>query len=42
MKSFKKAKFLCEDCEFVGQSKDTVEVHAGKTHTDYNECGYVK
>ena len=37
--SFKEAKFQCEDCEFVGQSKDTMEVHAGKTHTDNYECG---
>ena len=37
--SFKSAKFKCEDCDFVGQSQETMEVHIGKTHTDTFECG---
>ena len=31
---FKEAKFQCEDCAFVGQSNDTMEVYGRKTHTD--------
>ena len=37
--SFKEAKFKCEDCDFVGQSRETMEVHIGKSHTDNFECG---
>ena len=37
--SFKEAKFKCEDCDFVGQSRETMEVHIGKNHTDNFECG---
>ena len=37
--SFKEAKFKCEDCDCVGQSRETMEVHIGKTHTDNFECG---
>ena len=37
--SFKKVKFKCEDCDFVGQSRETMEVHIGKAHTDQFECG---
>ena len=36
--SFKEAKFKCEDCDFVGQSRETMEVHIGKSHTDKFEC----
>ena len=32
--SFKDARFKCEYCEFVGESKETMELHIGKTHTD--------
>ena len=37
--SFKEARFKCEDCEFVGMCKETMDVHAGKNHTDTFECG---
>ena len=37
--SFNEAKFKCEDCDFVGQSGETMEVHIGKNHTDNFECG---
>ena len=37
--SFKEVKFKCEDCDFVGQSRETMEVHIGKSHTDNFECG---
>ena len=37
--SFKKANFKCADCEFVGTTEETMEVHSGKTHTDTFECG---
>ena len=37
--SYKKAEFKCDDCEFVGESEETMEVHIGKTHSDRIECG---
>ena len=37
--SYKEAKFKCEDCEFVGEKFETMEVHLGKFHTDSFECG---
>ena len=37
--SFKKAQYKCEDCNFVGQSVETMEVHNGKGHNDAFECG---
>ena len=37
--SYKEAKFKCEDCEFVGERFETMEVHMGKCHTDKFECG---
>ena len=27
-------KYECEYCEFVGETKETMELHIGKTHTD--------
>ena len=36
---YKEAKFRCEDCPFVGKNFETMEVHAGKAHTDNLECG---
>ena len=36
---YKEAKFQCEDCPFVGKNFETMEVHAGKAHTDKLECG---
>ena len=37
--SFKDARFKCEDCEFVGESRETMELHSGRAHTDTFECG---
>ena len=37
--SYKEAKFKCEDCTFVGKWKETMEVHLGRSHTDFFECG---
>ena len=37
--SYKKAKFKCEDCEFVGECEATMEVHIGKDHSVNFECG---
>ena len=37
--SHKEAKFKCEDCDFVGEKFETMEVHMGKCHTDNFECG---
>jgi hypothetical protein len=31
--SYKKAKFNCEDCDFVGERFETMEVHMGKCRT---------
>ena len=30
--SYKKAAFQCGDCDFVGESEETMEVHIGKHH----------
>ena len=27
--SYKEAKFQCEDCEFVGKTRETMNVHVG-------------
>ena len=37
--SLKKAKYLCDECGFVGQSKVTMEVHIGKCHSEKFDCG---
>ena len=37
--SYKQANFRCEDCDFVGTNKCTMEVHIGKVHSDDFECG---
>merc|ERR1712129_411012 len=37
--SYKSAVFQCEDCNFVGENKYTMEVHSGKNHTNERECG---
>ena len=39
MHSYKEAKFQCEDCEFVGKTRETMDVHIGRYHTDKFECG---
>lgn len=37
--SYKEAKVKCEDCEFVFEKFEIMEVHMGKFHTDCFECG---
>ena len=37
--SYKQAKFKCDDCDFVGESELTMEVHIGKQHLEKYECG---
>ena len=37
--SYKKAKFLCDECDFVGKSVVTMEVHIGKKHSKTYDCG---
>ena len=37
--SYKKIEFKCVDCDFVGGSEETMEVHHGKKHSDSFECG---
>ena len=34
-----KAAFQCGDCEFVGESEETMEVYIGKYHSDKIESG---
>ena len=37
--SYKKVEFKCVDCDFVGASEETMNVHYGKKHSDSFECG---
>jgi dimeric dUTPase (all-alpha-NTP-PPase superfamily) len=37
--SYKNAKLKCHDCDFVGESDITMEVHIGKEHSENFECG---
>ena len=37
--SYKKAAYKCEDCEFIGESPYTMDVHIGKSHSENKECG---
>ena len=37
--SYIEARFKCVDCDFVGESNETMEVHVGKEHTNTFECG---
>ena len=37
--SYKKAKYLCDECDFVGKSVVTMEVHIGKNHSKTYDCG---
>jgi rubredoxin len=37
--SYKQAKFECDDCDFVGESDLTMEVHIEKQHSEKYECG---
>ena len=37
--SYIKARFRCEDCEFVGENEVTMEVHLVLAHSEYFECG---
>ena len=37
--SYKKAAYKCEDCEFIGESQFTMDVHIGKLHSEQIECG---
>ena len=37
--SYKEAIFKCEDFEFIGESKYTMDVYSGKHHVEDFECG---
>ena len=37
--SYKRANYKCDDCDFVGESEFTMEVHIGKFHSEKYECG---
>ena len=37
--SYKKAKYVCDECDFVGKSEVTMAVHIGKKHTKTFDCG---
>jgi hypothetical protein len=36
--SYKKSKYKCAECGFVGQNKVTMEVHMGKMHSENFGC----
>ena len=36
--SYKRANFKCEECDFIGQNKSTMQVHTGKYHSENYEC----
>ena len=37
--SYKKCEYKCEECDFCGTNKITMEVHLGKMHSENFECG---
>ena len=37
--SYKEVIFKCEDCDFIGESKYTMDVHIGRHHSENFECG---
>ena len=37
--SYKEARYKCDDCDFVGESGLTMDVHIGKHHSENHECG---
>ena len=37
--SYKKCEYKCEECDFCGTNKMTMEVHLGKMHSENFECG---
>lgn len=37
--SYKEANYKCDDCEFIGASDFTMEVHLGKCDSEKYECG---
>ena len=37
--SYKKAAYKCEDCDLIGESQYTMDVHIGKIHSENIECG---
>ena len=39
IRSYKKANFKCLECEFVGETEKTTDVHIGKEHSNNFDCG---
>ena len=37
--SYKKVEFKCDECDFVGKLRASMEVHIGKHHCEKYECG---
>ena len=37
--SYKQVEFRCEECDFLGETPFTMEVHLGKSHSDHFEFG---
>ena len=37
--SYTEATFNCQNCYFVGNCSETMDVHMGLNHTDNFECG---
>ena len=40
--SYMTREFIQPICDFLGENRDTMEVHIGKKHTDTFECGLCK
>ena len=37
--SYREAHYKCEECDFLGESEFTMEVHLGKLHSEKYDCG---
>ena len=37
--SYKKANYQCIDCNYIGDSQSTMDIHIGKRHSKQFECG---
>ena len=37
--SYKQIDYKCEECDFCGSNKFTMDVHVGKEHSENYECG---
>ena len=37
--TYKSVEFKCSECDFLGSTECTMDVHMGKEHSDNLECG---